>query len=86
MRSWLESKRWSGIGNASDAGMSGRQRAKTNQHGARSAKARTGTNHGKTSALWRLAQDRVLASRVSGDREGMRRIVDAILRYVRRLG
>ena len=45
----------------------------------RSAKARTGTNHGKTSALWRLAQDRVLASRVSGDREGVRRVVDAVL-------
>jgi peptidoglycan hydrolase-like protein with peptidoglycan-binding domain len=83
---WLKLKRLFGTGNASVAVTSGRPKARASLHGARSAKARTGTNHGKTSALWRLAQDRVLASRVSGDREGMRRVVDAILHYVRRLG
>jgi len=52
----------------------------------RAAKALTGTNRDKTSALWRLAQSSVLASGVSGDRKGVRRVVDAILHYVRRLG
>ena len=79
MRSWLESRKQFGTGYASAAGTSGRPKAKGSPHGARSAKARTGTSLDKTSALWRLAQDSVLASGVSGDREGVRRVVDAIL-------
>lgn len=79
MDSWLESKRRFGTGYASAAGTSGRPKAKVSPRGARSAKARTGTNLDKTSALWRLAQSRVLACCVSGDRQSVRRVVDPVL-------
>jgi hypothetical protein len=71
MRSWLESKRRFGTGYASDAGMSGLPKVKGSQHGVRNAKARTGTNRDKTSALWRLAQNSVFTRVVVGDGERM---------------
>jgi hypothetical protein len=60
MRAWLESKRSFGTGYVSDAGMSGRPKMRASPHGARSAKALTGTDRDKIgpNASWRLGLDR----------------------------
>lgn len=47
--------------------------------GARTAKALIGIDRDKTSALWRLAQGRVLTVCVNGNSEGVSRVVDAVL-------
>ena len=57
MRAWVRLKKSFGTGNVNVASTSGHQRARASLSSARTAKALTGIDHDKTSALWRLGLD-----------------------------